>query len=688
MSLRDLNIATTYETTSSKLHLVDEFYNPVLAQAEKYYRIAGFFSSSALAIAAKGIEGLINNGGKMYLLISPELSEEDYRVIKEHGEVVEGISIFSDLDLDSAVNENLQALAWLLDCGRLEIKIVVGKQAQNSLFHQKVGIVFDADNNIISFSGSINETAQAWLNNIEEFKVFRSWEAGQVEYVSSDLNKFLAFWKNQRSDIADVYSIPESIRAKIVHIKPRDVWDLNIMRKYRREKKGKNNKLSLFPHQQRAVQAWVDNEYSLLMEMATGTGKTRTAIGCIVEKLQDKEPLLVIVATPQNTLSRQWKRDFEELQIPIEHSAIIDGSNAKWKRDLEFVLLDLYEKKIENAIVFTTHDTASSDKFTKVIAKTKYNTKILFVGDEVHAVGSAKQREALLPLYEYRIGLSATPERMFDEEGTALIREYFGNGSFEFTIADALSTINPVTNKPFLNRFKYYPIFVPLTDVENRKYAKASQQIAIMKSKDDYDPTELQRLYDRRADIGKNAENKIRCFGAILDELGPEQLSDTIVFVSDKQIEACFKELGQRGIKHAKITESESASKIVNENGETERQELITQFRKGYLQVLLGIKCLDEGIDIPNARIAILMASSTNPREYVQRVGRVIRQAPNKAESIIYDLIVIPPSDYVGSLQLLQKEARRAIQIAKNATNYEEVQQIFLARGVDIDAYQ
>lgn len=687
MSLRDLCLATNYETTASRSHLVDEFYNPVLAQADKYYRIAGFFSSSALAIAAKGIEGLINNDGKMYLLISPELSEEDYKIIREHGQLVEEASIFSDLDLYSAVNENLQALAWLLDCGRLEIKIVVGKQTRSSLFHQKVGVVFDADNNIISFSGSINETAKAWLNNIEEFKVFRSWEAGQLEYVTSDLNKFLAYWKNQKSDIADVYSIPESIRDKIIHIKPRDIWDLNIMRKYRRERKIEDNKLNLFPHQQKAVQAWMDNGYSLLMEMATGTGKTRTAIGCIVEKLREKEPLFIIVATPQNTLSRQWKRDFEELQIPIDHSAIIDGSNPKWKKDLEFILLDLYEKKIGNAIIFTTHDTASSDKFTEVIAKTKYTTKILFVGDEVHAVGSAKQRDALLPLYEYRIGLSATPERMFDEEGTTLIREYFGNHSFEFTIADALATINPITGKPFLNRFKYYPIFVPLTEVEERKYAKASQQIAIMKREDDYDPVELQRLYDRRADIGKNAENKIQCFGAILDKSGPEHLSDMIVFVSDKQIEACFKELGKRGIKHAKITESESASKIVNEKGETERQELIAQFGQGYLQVLLGIKCLDEGIDIPNARIAVLMASSTNPREYVQRVGRVIRQAPNKAESIIYDLIVIPSGGHGGSLQLLQKEARRALQIAKNAINYDEIRQIFLERGVDINAY-
>lgn len=688
MSLRDLNIATSYETTESKTYLVDEFYNPVLSQATKYYRIAGFFSSSALAIAAKGIEGLVNNGGKMLLLVSPELSEEDYRIITEHGSITSDVGVFSNLALDKAVNENLQALAWLLDCGRLEIKIVVAKRTRNSLFHQKVGIVIDSDDNIVSFSGSINETAQAWLNNIEEFKVFRSWESGQIEYVNSDLNKFVSYWKNQHSDIADVYDIPESIRAQIVRIKPRDIWDLNIMRKYRKVQKVQENKLSLFPHQKAAVQAWVDNGYSLLMEMATGTGKTRTAIGCMLEKMKQREQLLVIVATPQNTLSRQWQADFRELNLTLDYSAILDGSVPKWTKHLELLLFDLSDHKINTAVIFTTHDTASNDKFTKIIQENKSDSKVLFICDEVHAAGSAKQRDALLEEYEYRIGLSATPERMFDEGGTSLIRNYFGQKSFEFPIRDALSTINPITGKPFLNTFRYYPIFVSLTDSETKHYAKISQQIAILKSKDDYDPDELQRLYDRRANISKNAVNKLDALEDILIDLNPESLTDTIVFVTDKQIKPCFEILGKNKITHAKITESESASKIVSDDGNTERQEIISQFVHRQLQVLVGIKCLDEGIDIKNARIAILMASSTNPREYVQRVGRVIRQAPEKPESIIYDMIVVPADTQGSEPLLVQKEAHRAVQIAQNASNFEEVKRIFLENGVNIDADQ
>lgn len=684
MGLRDLKLSTSYETTESKSQLLDDFYIPVLENACKYYRIAGFFSSSALSVAAKGIEGLVKNDGKMYLLISPEISEEDYKVIKEHGLSADS-SVFSGLSFETIPDENLKALAWLLDNGKLEIKIVVGKKSRNSLFHQKIGIVFDNAGDMISFSGSINETAQAWINNIEEFKVFCSWEPGQLDYLQSDLTKFLAYWKKQRPDVADVYDIPESIKAQIVKIKPRDVWDLNIMRRYRADKKISDNKLSLFPHQERAVDAWKTNGYSLLMEMATGTGKTRTAIGCLLDKLNDGETLLTIVATPQNTLSRQWREDFKKLNITLDREGIIDGSNSKWRKDLELILLDLSDKKIKTAIIFTTHDTASSERFVNIVQKNKYNTKILFVGDEVHATGSTKQRNALLPEYDYRIGLSATPERMFDEGGTSLIREYFGNKSFEFTIADALKTINPLTGKPFLNTFSYHPVFVRLTESESKKYGKVSQLIAILKAKNNYDPDELQRLYDRRAEIGKNAENKFEALANLLDSMVPETIQDTILFVSDKQIQRGFEILSSRKIKRAKITESESASKVVNDEGDTERQEIIAQFVRRQLQVLVGIKCLDEGIDIPNARVAILMASSTNPREFVQRVGRVIRQAPDKQPSEIYDFIVVPYEGGAGT-GLLEKEARRAVHIAVNAINYDEVKASFLENGVDLDA--
>ena len=679
MGFRDLNLDISYETTDCESQLLDEFYIPTLEQTVKYYRIAGFFSSTSLSIAARGIEGLIKNEGKMFLLISPELSDDDYQIIKNHN-TIDNTAFAKDFSVDYP-DDNLKALAWLLDSGRLEIKIVVGTKSATSLFHQKVGILFDSDGDIVSFSGSINETAQAWMKNIEEFKVFSSWEEGQKAYLTSDLKKFLSYWNNERQNIAQVYDLPSSIKNKIVNIKPRDVWDLNIMRRYKKDKKLKENKLSLFPHQEKAVQAWIGNNYSLLMEMATGTGKTRTALGCVVEKLKDKESLLVIVATPQNTLSRQWRSDIKALEINFDQEAIIDGSNKKWKKSLELLLLDMSDNRIKNAVIYTTHATASSNRFVEIIKKNKYFTKILFVCDEVHATGAKKQRFALLDEYDYRIGLSATPDRMFDDDGTSLIRNYFGGKSFEFTISDALGTINPLTGKPFLNQFNYYPIFIELTDSESKQYAKITKMIAILLNNENYDQAELEHLYDKRAKIVKNACNKLDALRELLVKMQPNKISDTILFVSDKQIEPSFQIMSELHIKRAKITETESASKIVNIEGNTERQEIIRQFSEHQLQILVGIKCLDEGIDIKNARVAILMASSTNPREFVQRVGRVIRPDVNKKISEIYDFIVAPDDN----LGLLEKEGHRAKHIAKNALNYREVKMKFLERGVDLD---
>ena len=694
MGYKDLNIRISYETTNNRNMLLDDFYIPMLEQTKQYFRIAGFFSSSSLAVAAKGIEGLINNNGFMRLLISPRLSEQDAEIIRrvEQDHLPESLSLFQELDFHDFYRfDNLQALSWMLANKRLEIKLVVDKHSNESIFHQKIGIGYDADGDLLSFSGSINETAQAWLSNIEEFKTFKSWEQGQREYLIADLRKFNEYWNGERDDIATVFSLPDAIKQRIIEVSPRDVSDLSIMKKYKDKQKEKKQitDIGLFSHQRKAVAAWEANDHRLLMEMATGTGKTRTAIGCALCLLSKLENFLIIVATPQNTLSRQWKDDVESLGIQIEFSKIIDGSNNKWRLDLETCLLNLNLKYSKNAIIYTTHVTASSDDFINIIKKNQGNTEVLFICDEVHAIGSEHQQNGLLDIYKYRVGLSATPNRMYDEEGTQLIRDYFGNKSFEFTIRDALGTINPLTGKPFLNQFYYHPIFVDLTDEEQNRYAKLSKTIAVLANKDDVDPQQIDMLKIRRANILKNAAEKLQTVENIIVSLNEAQrITDTIVFATDKQIEPLLQMLSAHSISRCKITEEESASKRVGTRGNTERQEYIDQFRDGRIQVLVGIKCLDEGIDIKTARTAILMASSNNPREYVQRVGRVIRTGKNKGFSHIYDLIVCPSRGDSSSIGILQKEARRAMMIANNAVNVQEVVDCFERKGVKLDANQ
>ena len=689
MSYKDLDIKKSYETSGNKTQLLDEFYIPFLNETVEYRRIAGYFSSSSLIIASKGIEGLIKNNGKMKLLISPELTQQDYEIIRSTNKLSENLSLFDDINsVKFPSNDNLEALSWMLKNNRLEIKIVVDKNSTSSVFHQKVGIGFDNEGNQLSFSGSINESANAWLNNIEEFKTFKSWENEQIDYLLTDLKKFNSYWNNERKDVALVYDIPESIKNKIISISPRDVNDLMIMKKYQKTKQHEEeNKLSLFDHQRAAVKMWVDNNNKLLMEMATGTGKTRTAIGCFMELKDKLEKFLVIVATPQNTLSKQWRKDIEEdLRITFDKSIEADGGNSKWKTEFEELFLDLNSGLISDGIVYTSHATSSSSDFTNLVNQYGNNVNILFICDEVHGIGSDKQKNALNDIYKYRIGLSATPERMFDEEGTNLIREYFGNKSFEFSIRDALNTINPMTGKPFLNSFYYYPIFVYLTEDELHEYRNYSRKIASLLSQDEYDIAILERLYDNRANILKNAEDKIYAAESIIDKLNDKgRIRDTIMFVTDKQIESVLNMLSNKGIVRSKVTDKESQSKIMGIHGNTEREENIDQFRRGNIQVLVGMKCMDEGIDIKNARVAIIMASSINPREYVQRVGRVIRTAPNKAASEIYDLVVTTYKDDYSNSKILEKEARRTKMIAINSLNYNEVKEVFLKNGVDLN---
>lgn len=693
MGLRDLTLRSSYETEESRTHLLDTFYVPVLEQATAYYRIAGYFSSAALTVAARGIEGLIHNGGRMYLLISPTLSRSDYDAIQTYGGLREDNALFRDSDFPENANDSVRALAWLLAQDRLKIKIVVGRRSPESLFHQKVGIITDGRGDQISFSGSVNETAQGWTENIEEFKVFRSWEPGQLEYVKDDLRKFMEFWKNRRPAIAEAYDIPDAIREKLLRVRPDDVMELSIMQRYGTHTgQDKPNTLSLFPHQEEAVQQWKNNRGALLVEMATGTGKTRTAIGCMVETLKKEPQFLTIVATPQNTLSRQWQGDLKKLHIRLDGEPIIDGSNPHWRRDLKMLLLAM-GRTVRQAILFTTHETASSDAFIHLIHQYKGRTKILFICDEVHAIGADKQRRALLPEYEYRVGLSATPERLFDEEGSRLIRDYFGEKSFTFTIADALRTINPVTGRPFLNPYVYHPQFVDLSEEEYRKYkriqkiiAGLNQEIQHRKEKHlpyDTEQEALEKQYRNRANIVKNAAEKLPALGRLLDKLRPETIRDMILFVSDKQMEGCMKLLAAKGMTRAKITEEISAKKM-NDAGLTDRQQIIEDFSHHTLQVILGIKCLDEGIDITSARVAMLLANSTNPREYIQRIGRVIRPGQGKAMSEIFDWIVLGPEDK----PLLKNELKRVAFIAENADNREEVYRIFEEKGVAFDEYQ
>lgn len=689
MSFKDIQIDYSYESVEDDL--LNEFYIPLLSKSTSYDRIAGFFTSSSLTIAAKGIAGLIKNNGTMRLIASPHLDRNDIEIMEQVIDDPEAyISNCLLRDISNIENDfqmdHLRALGWMLANGFLEIKIALIKNSKtnsidySSLFHQKIGLMTDEFGSTISFSGSINETASGWLSNIEEFKVFKSWEKGQVKYLNADKDRFNDLWNGLRDNII-VKPLPYAVKEKLVILSDNYTKESLLSIKYLQTQhvNSVEDKLELFFYQREAFDKWIENDYRLLFEMATGTGKTRTAIACINHFIKRENKGLIIIGCPQSTLSMQWKTEIDELNLPIDKEIIADSSN-NWRNDLKNILNQIKLGYFNHVIIYSTHATTSNKYFTDLIKKYAKGIPICFVGDEVHGLGAYKTKNALLDIYDYRIGLSATPNRWFDDYGTKILEDYFGQDSYHFTINQALNTINPLTNKPFLVDFEYYPIFVELNDEELEEYKKLTNRIRKLSSfntnSDEYQEN-LKILLNIRANIGKNAESKIYYLEKIIKNI---TIKDTIIFTSPAQIDDVLKLLHKYDITSHRFTEKQGTSPEKKYGNISEREYLISKFKNGLYKSLVAIKCLDEGIDIPSAQTAILMSSSTNPREYIQRVGRVIRQSHEKNRAYIYDFVIAPNLDKIFDSQVVEfekkifnKEITRVKDMSMNAINNASV---------------
>jgi superfamily II DNA or RNA helicase len=687
MSFKTLELKKAYDSEHDDI--LYDFYIPVLSKAVKYSRLTGFFSSTSLAIAARGVLGLIKNGGKMRVVVSPKLSRDDLKVMletsKDHEKYIEEI-MEKELDQleDKFVEDHLKALGWMLANDKLEIKVAIiydddgnimnyEKIEEKGIFHQKIGILEDREDNIITFSGSVNETAMGWTENIEEFKVFKSWEDIQNEYIKPDVDKFQKYWHNESKKVK-VIDVPSAVKNKLIRIAPKSIDDLNLEKVYKQKK---CKKVVLYQYQKNAVTSWVNNNMKGIFEMATGTGKTYTALGCLDIVTKKHAKWLAVIACPQNHLIDQWQGDIKEFGIKFDGVIVADNTNSNWKKDLVNALADIYLGYRKNMLVMTTHRTLSNKAFINIIKQYKRETKMLLIADEVHGLGARKQQRGLLDEYEMRLGLSATPKRWYDDVGTEKLYEYFGDTVYEFDLQAAINTINPATGKTYLTPYRYIPKFVKLSEEELLEYidktAKILRRMNKSKSKEEKDEI-LEMLLFQRADLIKNVQQKFDALEEILDELGAG-ISSTIIYCSPGQIDIVMERLARRKIIAHKFTQEQGTNPEKKYGGISERKYLLDKFSEGKYQVLVALKCLDEGVNVTNAHIAILMASSANPREYIQRIGRVIRRHPGKEEATIYDLIVVPsftllPPEWKNiERRIFKKELIRAKEIAMIAKN-------------------
>ena len=562
--------------------------------------------------------------------------------------------------------------------------------SESGLFHIKVGVLEDDQGDIITFSGSVNETASAWVRNIEEFKVFKYWEPGKIGSAQIDINKFENYWTGSPSRVK-ITDLPIAVADKIVKRAPSDfgVLEREIVRE---EQEEQEHSISLsfdpFNYQLDALKVWQKN-HKAIFEMATGTGKTKTAQICIADFIRNCETSAVIfIICPQDTLAKQWLNDIKKSGLPWDNYVICDSDSKGWKdqgkKGLLYKLLDVNVERARKRnvlFVYSTFDTYYSDYFISTVQQYKQKSKYFIIGDEVHGLGSSMRSRGFLEVYDYRLGLSATPDRWFDEHGTKLISKYFGHDRFTFTIEEALNKKNPITGKTYLTPFEYIPRFISLEASELVKYKKLTSSIikGLNKAKNDSEYNDkIENLMFMRADIHKSAANKLVEFENVLDEI-VDDISDTIIFVSAGQIDDIELILKNRGIFTRRFTKDQGKAPEKKYGNISEREHIIEMFKDGDCKCLLAIKCLDEGIDIPSAKRAIILASSTNPREYVQRIGRIIRRSEGKEKAVIYDIIVEPSLDQLDQelakyeRKIFEKEMVRIREISENAINRLEI---------------
>ena len=658
--LKNEDIKFKYD--SDKDDIVNEFYVPVLSNSVEYYRMSGYFSSSSLAISARGIADFILNNGKMKLLCNAQLTKEDYDIIeKTNQDPIEFIQDLFIRDLhnieDNFIRDHVKALGWMLANGFLEIKIAIPKD-KKGIFHSKVGILKDNENNFISFSGSDNETAAGWLYNIEEFKVFKSWDSSEEKYVDSDLKTFFEYWNGDtvRTDIID---LPSAVKKELIDYAPVSRKELVVVSKKTRKP------IKLREYQDDAIDSWFNHNCRGLFEMATGTGKTITSLSAFKQLSSTKDKLVTVIACPQLHLIDQWIKDVENFHT----GKIIKASSKEkdWKSKLSALHRDFYMGLEDKVVIMTTHDTLASDFFIDKIKKIK-SDKLLIV-DEVHGIGSSKRLEGLIEDYNYRLGLSATPKRWFDEDGTRAIYDYFGDVAFDFDIKRALTDFNPDTGKHYLTPYYYYPIIVDLTEEEYSEYQDLSQKIAqaIARKNNNNEKISLSALCNQRQKIINNAEAKYEEFRRLLRE--HEGIDKLIVYCSDRQIDRVQEILNEENVSpQHRFTHKESSSKKKNELF-SQRESILNNFEKGNYKALVAIKCLDEGVDVPVAENAIILSSTSNPREHVQRRGRILRNAPGKEYANIYDFLVFPKEKTESGIKIMKKEIDRYKEFAELAIN-------------------
>ena len=698
MGFTELTIKDLYVTDSDDIP--EEFYGIALPKTVLYKRAAGFFSSSALATLGRGLKQFYYNGGNMRLIVSPLFSKEDYEAIELGYKAQEDIAaqrIVEMFNIDEIKDDDgANILSWLIFEKRLDIRVVVKKENnKKAIFHDKFSVLIDEEGNRITFRGSMNESETAMIDNYESIEVDCSWETEGLRRAIQREKQFDAIWDDDSNKWSTI-PIPDAVKESLVQIRrpikadtyeyvensPQLVCEPETV--YMPSRPAIPKWLELRKYQKNAIVAWVKNNNRGIFQMATGTGKTKTSLAAVTKILdvyysnQVKCGLVVVV--PYVVLLEQWLEDLKEFQISA--IACYESKN-KWLPRVEENIRLFNENVRDKLFLITTTKTLISSDFQRCIATIKGD--YIFLADEMHHLTSDMMRQSLPQNAKYRLGLSATLITKYNSAKMEELKAYFGGIIYEYSMKEAIET-------DCLTRYFYYPIYVELTDEEKSDYYEVSKKIskAMMLAGNDLDDDDnipLKALLSQRGRILASASNKL----IKLKEMAPQfkDKANLIIYCGDK-IESNVKYIdkvyeivnNEEGIISAKFTAEENPQ---------QRRDILDLFGKKVIQALIAIRCLDEGVDIPQLETAIIMSSGTNPKEFIQRRGRILRKAAGKQYSYIYDFIVIPslsiqdvsaltPDEKEMELKVISREFERVQEFANLAENGLEVTASFLEK--------
>ena len=703
----ELRLKTVYRTGDDDLF--NDFYQPVLSQAIRYDRAVGFFSSSIIASNIKGVSELIKKNGTMRLVIGNPLSEDEFEAIKyaseeEKNTLVNGYmdELLIMIQEDSIASDRLRLLAILVATKKLEIKFAIRRKG---MYHEKIGIAYDEFNNLIVFQGSANETPSALFENLnaECISVYKSWcEQIFEEYGQHYVKAFDNLWNGEQKDTLTINVLSQHYEKLVKHIKENQ--DLNDFIGFDKlvgtldesiEQKIYDNempypkiplylsgkKFEVRDHQTRALTKWKVNCFSGILKHATGSGKTITALYAISKvfkaKYENNSSLVVIISVPYIALASQWVKELNVFNIyPVE----CFESTAKWSASLSRKIQLLQFGELKFLCILVVNKTLTSDYFQELIKKI-HKENLMVVGDECHRHGAINTRNALPDAY-FKLGLSATPfqdddteiENPFPNEAKDNILSYYGAIIDEYSLEDAI-------NDGILTPYDYHIIPIYLTEQEQFDYDEVSESISAIFINSGGKPSkeEKERLLIYAAKRGRilgSAENKLIALDELIKTVSPIDRALSLFYVGE-------------GSNSQDIRNIDAVSLILKKNhwrtsqfiGETDknlRKSLLEAFKNKEIDALVAMKVLDEGIDVPACQRAYILASTKNPRQYIQRRGRVLRKFPDKSSASIYDFVVLPCKNYITKFKksLLKSELERIRDFTLLATNKVEIETI------------